>query len=727
MKRCFIYLIALFFCTQSLSQTPIRCQYWFNEDYSQMHSVDLSGEVLQTVFDVSALDVGFHRVYFHLQKNNEWASPVSFLFFKANYVIDSVEIGQLRYKCWFDKDTSTVQSGNFITNAITLNAQELEEGVHFLYMAIERNGIVTSLSSYMFIKIDNELPNSSYPENLTFSYWYDTDDANKMTGVLQNGVVMLDAEMLSEGNHFVNIMVNNTTPTFLTRKQFYKAAPQFVLSTDSDSLQGRVEGIGIYDSLSVVEITAVANQCYNFVSWNDGNSENPRNIALVSDTNITAIFEEIISTTELSATICEGEIYSENGFNENQAGIYTQILSTINGCDSIITLSLNVNPSYEIPLSATICEGEVYAENNFNESEAGVYTQTLQTINGCDSIITLNLNVNPVFNTEISATICQGSVYAENGFEVNETGVYTQNLLSHNGCDSIVSLTLNINPIYDTTISAMICQGSIYTENGFNESEAGIYVQNLQSVSGCDSIVRLSLSVNPLFSVEIFDTICFGQIYSENGFSESEEGVYSQMLSSEFGCDSLVTLSLSVKPSFETELSATICEGYNVNISGINVSEAGVYTQILTAINGCDSVITLTVNTNPVFDTTIYATINQGNTYSEHGFNENEAGVYLQTLTNEFGCDSTITLILNIDVSLSEAEIEDISFYPNPTNAKISFSSTIESIEVIDLTGRCILTFSNAKTINIELLPAGAYYLRLTNNDKAVMRKVIKE
>ena len=76
---------------------------------------------------------------------------------------------------------------------------------------------------------------------------------------------------------------------------------------------------------------------------------------------------------------------------------------------------------------------------------------------------------------------------------------------------------------------------------------------------------------------------------------------------------------------------------------------------------------------------------------------------------------------------LEDVEDAELSFYPNPTNSKITFSSTIERIEVIDLTGRCVLTFSNAREINIESLPSGAYYLRLTNNDKAIMRKVIKE
>ena len=79
------------------------------------------------------------------------------------------------------------------------------------------------------------------------------------------------------------------------------------------------------------------------------------------------------------------------------------------------------------------------------------------------------------------------------------------------------------------------------------------------------------------------------------------------------------------------------------------------------------------------------------------------------------------------DRGLEDVEDTELSFYPNPTNSKITFSSTIESIEVMDLSGKCLLTFSNAREINIESLPAGAYYLRLTNNDKAIMRKVIKE
>lgn len=91
--------------------------------------------------------------------------------------------------------------------------------------------------------------------------------------------------------------------------------------------------------------------------------------------------------------------------------------------------------------------------------------------------------------------------------------------------------------------------------------------------------------------------------------------------------------------------------------------------------------------------------------------------------------DTAFTAIFALidESSLLEAEAESISFFPNPTKDKITFSQAIEKVEVIDLTGKAILTFTNAKTINIESLPAGVYYLRLTNEEKTSLQKVIKE
>ena len=247
-------------------------------------------------------------------------------------------------------------------------------------------------------------------------------------------------------------------------------------------------------------LTAASTACSRFVSWNDGCTENPRMLTVTCDTVFTATFESLVQYTEIFDTICEGSIYMENGFNAVATGVYRDTIQMANGCDSIVTLNLMVNPVWHDTINRAICEGSSYVDENFNVSEAGMYSHILQTADGCDSIITLNLTINPVFHDMITASICDGTIYAENGFIANEAGTYIQNLRTINGCDSIVTLNLTVNSLADTTITVSICEGTNYTENGFDVSKAGVHTLNLQTVNGCDSIVTLNLIVKPVYN-----------------------------------------------------------------------------------------------------------------------------------------------------------------------------------------------------------------------------------
>lgn len=132
-----------------------------------------------------------------------------------------------------------------------------------------------------------------------------------------------------------------------------------------------------------------------------------------------------------------------------------------------------------------------------------------------------------------------------------------------------------------------------------------------------------------------------------------------------------------------------------------------------------------------IFDeikTIIDATINEGEVYQEYGFCESEPGTYTQILTDENGCDSLLILNLTYQVSLNDVEEENnISFYPNPTSSEIIFTTNIEQIEVMDMTGKRLMIFNHEKQINIEALPSGIYYLRLINDKKVTTKKVIKQ
>ena len=139
---------------------------------------------------------------------------------------------------------------------------------------------------------------------------------------------------------------------------------------------------------------------------------------------------------------------------------------------------------------------------------------------------------------------------------------------------------------------------------------------------------------------------------------------------------------------------------------------------------------------DPVLDTTINATIMQGETYSFNGYELSEEGSYSATVLSVNGCEINLTINLYVisndyingeTSSLQETELEEIVFYPNPTKGLISFSKSIEKIEVVDISGKILLSFSNVREINIGDLPEGSYLLRLHSNENSVLRKIVKE
>jgi hypothetical protein len=88
----------------------------------------------------------------------------------------------------------------------------------------------------------------------------------------------------------------------------------------------------------------------------------------------------------------------------------------------------------------------------------GTYVDVYPAINGCDSTRTLHLTVLPVFNTTITASICQGENYAGH----TATGTYVDVYNAGNGCDSTRTLHLTVRPTTSTNYNIAICQGQSY-------------------------------------------------------------------------------------------------------------------------------------------------------------------------------------------------------------------------------------------------------------------------
>ncbi|MCC6600397.1 MAG: hypothetical protein IT223_06955, partial [Crocinitomicaceae bacterium] len=254
--------------------------------------------------------------------------------------------------------------------------------------------------------------------------------------------------------------------------------------------------------------------------------------------------------------------------NDPGTATYT-VTPTYMGCAGTPQMvTVEVNPEYSVSIEHSMCPGETYSFNGTEYSQEGTYQAFLQTSSGCDSTVTLNLTVNSTIYSNQSVHICQGETYSFNGNELSQQGQYEATFLSTGGCDSIVTLDLDVLPVYNESINETICQGASYSFGGTSYSNNGAYEHTFQSATGCDSTVTLFLTVTiPPFS-EFGYTICQGESYAFAGNNYTQTGDYTSVFTTTAGCDSLVTLHLLVIPTVTQALDITICEGQSYFLNG---------------------------------------------------------------------------------------------------------------------------------------------------------------
>lgn len=355
------------------------------------------------------------------------------------------------------------------------------------------------------------------------------------------------------------------------------------------------------------------------------------------------------SSVTINSQTCEGQPFRFGTQSITTAGTYTLTLANRLGCDSVVTLNLSLLPVARTQVQAAICEGENYRFGNRTLSLAGSYSQTLRAANGCDSIVSLTLQVRPLSRTVTHASICSGQSYAFAGNALTSSGQYADTLTNALGCDSIVVLNLNVIAPIVTRLQINICTGQTYAFGNAQLSQSGDYARTLTAVSGCDSTIALQLTVAPRDSQHIQETICANSSYRFGSSNLTTAGNYRLNLTNRLGCDSIITLSLSVLPTSESQVSAQICQGASYAFGSQNLTTGGTYTRILANALGCDSIITLILTVNPVSNTNIQAQICQGTSYTFGSQTLTTSGVYTQTLISSSGCDSVITLQLRVN------------------------------------------------------------------------------
>lgn len=144
-------------------------------------------------------------------------------------------------------------------------------------------------------------------------------------------------------------------------------------------------------------------------------------------------------------TICDNELpYLWGGELFDSAGSVTLNLLDVHGADSMVTLTLEVNATYHIDIDTTICDNHPLAVGDSLLERTGEYWFTLTTAEGCDSVVGVTLRALPHDDIHIYDTVCKSEGYMFDGVYYDRTGVYPRLFVNRYGCDSLVTLHLGI-------------------------------------------------------------------------------------------------------------------------------------------------------------------------------------------------------------------------------------------------------------------------------------------
>jgi hypothetical protein len=271
------------------------------------------------------------------------------------------------------------------------------------------------------------------------------------------------------------------------------------------------------DSLQLTVTNPVADATYNWTGPN-GWTSTQQNPVIYNVTTIDAgTYTLVIS------------VNSETGDPETtDVEIYTYPVAAISSDSSTVTCSQ--------PVTLTASGGATYSWSNGSSvvgtsaelvvAAAGTYTVTVTNGGNCSDTasITINIDTTSYRFVEIDTICANLTPYIWRSNQYNTTGVYYDNMVAVNGCDSIFILNLTVYPVYHDTIIDTICLHDKYYRHNFDETpeQAGDYtfVHNETTINGCDSITTLLLTVNPVYYDTIIDTICLHDKYYRHNFDE---------------------------------------------------------------------------------------------------------------------------------------------------------------------------------------------------------------
>ena len=408
---------------------------------------------------------------------------------------------------------------------------------------------------------------------------------------------------------------------------------------------------------------------------------------------------------------------------------------------SFSSIETNITSSFAV----TACGSYIVPSGDETYSSSQTVVDTIPSSSGCDSIMTIAVTINnPVSGTD-TQTACDSLLWIDGVtyYTDNDSATYTFVNGSTNGCDSIVELNLNVNPTYFGSNSVSICEYDSILIGVVYYSEPGTYYDTLQTQFGCDSITEHTVTLSTIDSMVIRDgrdLIAVTTVDTYQWISCPDSVLIN---------DTNQTFVLTDLGSFNVELSNNGCfdtsSCFNVNCIAYYSWEedtTGAYSILAYNEHQGGNIVSYLWDFG---DGTIST-----DAYPLHTFSG--VGTYniCVTVTDDNGCSADYCEVISITqkaatsftfkvvgpVSIEEiGNVEEINIYPNPTKEDVLIDLGEEHDEIFiylyDYTGKLLRVIEQSSKRKIEVSMAnvvrGYYTLNIIADDKNASVRVLKE
>jgi hypothetical protein len=254
--------------------------------------------------------------------------------------------------------------------------------------------------------------------------------------------------------------------------------------------------------------------------------------------------------------------------------------------------------------------------------------------------------------------------------------------------------------------------------NGINRTVAGSYLDTFTNYTGCDSIVTLNLTVRATSTGTINTSICSGQSYLFNGVNRTAAGTYLDTFTNSAGCDSIVTLNLTIEAlAISTEpISRTAIVSSNIKFA-VSTSTIGAVYQWQSDLGiGFQNLLSVGQYLGTNTDTLTVLSVTTANNNQP-----------FRCIVSFGPCaDTSLVAFCRVTFNNTIGEMSHLQIfkiYPNPaskfTNIDIDESLKGMSYVFLDATGQIVLSgklFEKSNLINTSELASGLYIVKVGNN-----------